>query len=94
MNQYNSDLLRCWNANMDIKFVVDAYSCIVYIISKAERAMGLMLADTQKEEHNQGNMDAKQALRKLGSVFLHNHEVSAQEGVYRFKKSGVHSNRY
>ncbi|MGL5598112.1 MAG: hypothetical protein ACRDDA_08360 [Aeromonas sp.] len=28
-------------------------------------------------------MDAKQALRKLGSVFLHNREVSAQESVYR-----------
>ncbi len=40
VNQYNKDLLRCWNANMDIQFVVDAYSCIVYIISyisKAER---------------------------------------------------------
>ncbi len=28
VNQYNKDLLRCWNANMDIQFVVDAYSCI------------------------------------------------------------------
>ncbi|XP_067257297.1 uncharacterized protein [Chanodichthys erythropterus] len=86
VNQYNPDLLRCWNANMDIQFVVDAYSCIVYIISyisKAEREMGLLLANAQKEAHSQGNMDAKQALRKLGSVFLHNREVSAQESVYR-----------
>nr|XP_021334689.1 uncharacterized protein LOC110440049 [Danio rerio]XP_021334690.1 uncharacterized protein LOC110440049 [Danio rerio] len=86
VNQYNPDLLRCWNANMDIQFVVDAYSCIVYIISyisKAEREMGLLLANAQKEAHKQGNMDAKQALRKLGSVFLHNREVSAQESVYR-----------
>ncbi|XP_070566454.1 uncharacterized protein [Ptychodera flava] len=46
VNQYNEDLLRCWNGNMDIQFVVDAYSCIVYIISyisKAEREMGLLL---------------------------------------------------
>ncbi len=28
-------------------------------------------------------MDAKHALRKLGSVFLHNREVSAQESIYR-----------
>uniref|UniRef100_A0A9J7WX60 ATP-dependent DNA helicase n=1 Tax=Cyprinus carpio carpio TaxID=630221 RepID=A0A9J7WX60_CYPCA len=86
VNQYNKDLLRCWNANMDIQFVVDAYSCIVYIISyisKAEREMGLLLANAQKEAHKDGNMDAKQALRKLGSVFLHNREVSAQESVYR-----------
>ncbi len=72
VNQYNKDLLRCWNANMDIQFVVDAYSCIVYIISyisKAEREMGLLLANAQKEAQKQGNMDAKHALRKLGSVF-------------------------
>ncbi len=86
VNQYNKDLLRCWNANMDIQFVVDAYSCIVYIISyisKAEREMGLLLANAQKEAQKQGNMDAKHALRKLGSVFLHNREVSAQESIYR-----------
>ncbi|XP_073681681.1 uncharacterized protein [Garra rufa] len=86
VNQYNKDLLRCWNANMDIQFVVDAYSCIVYIISyisKAEREMGLLLANAQKEAHKENNIDAKQALRKLGSVFLHNREVSAQESVYR-----------
>ncbi|KAI4872883.1 hypothetical protein NFI96_009167 [Prochilodus magdalenae] len=86
VNQYNKELLRCWNANMDIQFVVDAYSCIVYIISyisKAEREMGLLLSRTQKEATEQGNLDAKQALRKLGSVFLHNREVSAQESVYR-----------
>ncbi|XP_072565389.1 uncharacterized protein [Paramormyrops kingsleyae] len=86
VNQYNRDLLRCWNANMDIQFVVDAYSCIVYIISyisKAEREMGLLLANAQKEATQQGNLDAKEALRQLGSVFLHNREVSAQESVYR-----------
>ncbi|XP_072563646.1 uncharacterized protein [Paramormyrops kingsleyae] len=86
VNQYNRDLLRCWNANMDIQFVVDAYSCIVYIISyisKAEREMGLLLANAQKEASQQGNLDAKEALRQLGSVFLHNREVSAQESVYR-----------
>ncbi|XP_072565310.1 uncharacterized protein [Paramormyrops kingsleyae] len=86
VNQYNRHLLRCWNANMDIQFVVDAYSCIVYIISyisKAEREMGLLLANAQKEATQQGNLDAKEALRQLGSVFLHNREVSAQESVYR-----------
>ncbi|XP_076836836.1 uncharacterized protein LOC143482374 [Brachyhypopomus gauderio] len=86
VNQYNRYLLNAWNANMDIQFVIDAYSCIVYIISyisKAEREMGLLLSHAQKEAAQQGNLDAKQALRKLGSVFLHNREVSAQESVYR-----------
>ncbi|XP_053178284.1 uncharacterized protein LOC128361756 [Scomber japonicus] len=86
VNQYNKDLLRCWNANLDIQFVCDPYSCVVYIISyisKAEREMGLLLQHTQNEVKSKGNLDAKQSLNKLGSVFLHNREVSAQESAYR-----------
>ncbi|MGL5904564.1 MAG: hypothetical protein ACRCZO_17910, partial [Cetobacterium sp.] len=86
VNQYNKFGLQCWNANMDIQYVTDAYACIVYIISyisKSEREMGLLLANAQRESTTQGNVDAKQALRKLGTVYLHNREVSAQESVYR-----------
>uniref|UniRef100_UPI00358E7FB6 uncharacterized protein n=1 Tax=Myxine glutinosa TaxID=7769 RepID=UPI00358E7FB6 len=85
VNQYNAHLLRCWNANMDIQYVADAYSCIVYIISyisKTEREMGLLLEHARKEAFN-GNEDAKQALKKLGAIYLHNREVSAQEAVFR-----------
>ena len=90
INQFNKDLLRSWNANMDIQYIVDAYSCVVYIISyisKAEREMGLLLDCAQKEGHK-GNLDAKAAFKSLGSVYLHNREVSAQESVYRL--TGMH----
>lgn len=86
INQYNKNLLQAWNANMDIQYVIDAYSCVVYIISyisKAEREMGLLLERTQKEARNQENHDARQALKELGTVYLHNREVCAQEAVYR-----------
>lgn len=86
INQYNRQLLKCWNANLDIQYVVNAYACIVYIISyisKAEKEMGLLLANAQREASKQGNMDAKDALKKLGSVYLHNRDVCAQEAVYR-----------
>ncbi|XP_013856318.1 uncharacterized protein LOC106512195 [Austrofundulus limnaeus] len=86
VNQYNKDLLRCWNANMDLQFICDIYACVVYVISyisKAEREMGLLLKHTQNEINQNENLEAKQALNKLGSVFLHNREVSAQESVYR-----------
>ncbi|XP_076132870.1 uncharacterized protein LOC143114916 [Alosa pseudoharengus] len=86
VNQYSKPLLKCWNANMDIQYVVDAYACIVYIISyisKAEREMGLLLSNAQKEASKERNLDAKGALKKLGSVYLHNRDVCAQEAVYR-----------
>lgn len=84
-NQYNRCLLKSWDANMDIQFVLDAFSCIVYIvsyISKSEREMGMLLKQT-KLEAEEGNYDARQTMKKIGSAYLHHREVSAQEAVYR-----------
>ncbi|XP_078795313.1 uncharacterized protein LOC144988623 isoform X2 [Oryzias latipes] len=85
INPYNKSLLKCWNANMDIQYIVDAFACVVYIISyisKEEREIGLLLRNTQKEAEK-GNISAKETLKKLGTVYLHNRHVSAQEAVYR-----------
>lgn len=43
VNNCNADLLRTWNANRDIQFILNPYSCIMYVvsyISKAEREDG------------------------------------------------------
>ncbi|XP_069106088.1 uncharacterized protein [Argopecten irradians] len=85
INQYNPHLLRCWDANMDIQYVTDAYACVVYIvsyISKAEREISQVLEHAQTEARD-GNTDAEQAMKKLGSAYLHYREVSAQEATYR-----------
>ena len=51
-------------------------------ITKAEQEMELLIQRAQNEGIN-GNLDAKAAFKQLGSVYLHNREVSAQEAVYR-----------
>ena len=33
INCYNPRLLKAWQANMDIQFVLDPYTCAVYILS-------------------------------------------------------------
>nr|XP_022300726.1 uncharacterized protein LOC111108932 [Crassostrea virginica] len=84
-NQYNPCLLKCWDANMDIQYVLDPFSCIVYIvsyISKAEREMGMLLKQTQIEA-SEGNLSARDTIKKIGSAYLNHREVSAQEAVYR-----------
>lgn len=84
-NQYNPDLLRCWNANMDIQFITDPYSCVMYIISyisKAEREMGLVL-ETARKEAAEGNCDAQQTMKKIGAAYFRQREVSSQEAAYR-----------
>ena len=85
VNQYNPSLLRAWNANMDIQYVCNEFACIAYVvsyISKSEKEMGMLLAQTQAEMKD-GNEDAKECLRKLGHVYMQNREVCAQESVYR-----------
>ncbi|XP_062621669.1 uncharacterized protein LOC134283235, partial [Saccostrea cucullata] len=85
INQYNPCLLKCWDANMDIQFVLDPFSCIVYIISyisKSEREMGMLLKQT-KIEAEEGNESARTTLKKIGSAYLNHREVSTQEAVYR-----------
>ena len=83
VNYYSPAVLKAWEANMDIQYVVNAYACVMYIASyvlKAEKGMGELLKQAAREME-QGN--TRQQLNKLGSVFLTNHEVSAQEAVYR-----------
>ena len=85
INNYNQDLLRAWNGNMDIQLVLDAYSCVKYIlsyISKTERQMGDLLRQAQKEAQ-QGNSDAITELRKVGNIYLHHRELSVMECIYR-----------
>lgn len=85
INQYNAQLLSCWNANMDIQYITDAYACVVYIvsyISKAEREMSQILDCTQREARD-GNHEARTAMKKLGAAYLHHREVSAQEAAFR-----------
>ena len=83
INQYNPAILKTWRANMDLQFIMDPYSCIMYITSymmKSERAMGELLRNVAEE--NRGE-DLKAKLRTIGSSFLNNREVSLQESAYR-----------
>ncbi|XP_061193261.1 uncharacterized protein LOC133201474 [Saccostrea echinata] len=85
VNNYNPTLLRAWNANMDIQYVMDPYSCVAYIlsyISKAEAEVGELIANAQKEAR-EGNKDAASAMKHISQVYIQNREVSAQEAVYR-----------
>ena len=84
INNYNPHLIRAWNGNMDIQYVMDPYSCVMYIvsyISKSEREMGDLLRNAQKEA-SEGNDEAVSQLRKLGSLYLHHREISVMGSIY------------
>ena len=84
VNNYNPHLIRAWNGNMDIQYVMDPYSCVMYIvsyISKSEREMGDLLRNAQREA-SEGNDEAISQLRKLGSLYLHHREISVMGSIY------------
>ena len=65
VNQYNEEMLRAWNANMDIQFVLDPYACAKYLMSyttKPEREMSLLLEATHKE-CREGNMSVREEMK-------------------------------
>ena len=83
VNNYNPAVLTAWEANMDIQYVVNAYACVMYVASyvmKAEKGMSELLKRTACEIDCE---NVRSQLRKVGSVFLTNRELSAQEAVYR-----------
>nr|XP_057929967.1 uncharacterized protein LOC131129981 isoform X1 [Doryrhamphus excisus]XP_057929968.1 uncharacterized protein LOC131129981 isoform X1 [Doryrhamphus excisus]XP_057929969.1 uncharacterized protein LOC131129981 isoform X1 [Doryrhamphus excisus] len=84
-NAYNPHLLRAWNANMDIQYILDDISCIMYMmsyISKPEHEMTEFLKsvikDVQKSDANQ-----KEEMQKIMQAYSKHREVSAQEAVAR-----------
>ncbi|KAK7940387.1 hypothetical protein WMY93_003713 [Mugilogobius chulae] len=90
INQGNWSLLSCWEANIDIQYITDGYAVAAYIatyISKSEREVGSLLGNAQREAL-QGNESAKDAMKTMGTIYLHNREVSAQEAAYRV--TGMH----
>ena len=69
---------------MDIQYVLDVYACAVYIvnyISKGQKGMSKLLREACTEARN-GNSTIKQQVRDIGSKFVNNVEISAQEAVY------------
>ena len=84
INNYNPACLNAWRANMDIQYVLDVYACAVFIvnyISKAQKGMSELLRQACAETRK-GNCSINQQVRHLGSKFVNNVEISAQEAVF------------
>nr|DAA01286.1 TPA_exp: replicase/helicase/endonuclease [Danio rerio] len=85
VNGYNPLLLKAWNANMDIQFILNPYSCIMYIlsyISKAEHEMSDYLKRVMKDSSHD-NLSESECMKQVMNAYSKNREVSAQEAVAR-----------
>ena len=83
INNYNVSLMKSWEANLDVQFVTNVYSCVMYLasyVSKPEKTLGDVLKAVSKSSHHLGT---KQAMKNVAHKFLTHREISAQEAVYR-----------
>lgn len=83
INNYNPNIIRAWQANIDLQYVCDPYACVMYIasyITKSEHELGELLTAASRQA---ADMDLRSQLKKVGSKFLSSREVSAQEAAYR-----------
>ena len=77
-NSYMKNMLSAWKANHDIQFVLDAYSCVVYIcdyMTKSQKGMSNLLASACQEA-KKGNMTLTQSVRHMGNKFINGVETS------------------
>ena len=83
-NSYMKHFVHMWKANHDIQYVLDPYSCVVYIcdyLIKSNKGMSELLERAAKEAR-EGNMDVKQSVRHIGNKFLNCTEISEQECAF------------
>ncbi|CAH1107057.1 unnamed protein product [Psylliodes chrysocephalus] len=83
-NNYFPKVLDMHQANMDMQYIVDAYSCVSYIVNYINKSsLGMSKLMSEAEAHiKAGDIDTKAKLRKLGNLFLKSSEVSVQEAAY------------
>nr|XP_055049553.1 uncharacterized protein LOC129435076 [Misgurnus anguillicaudatus]XP_055049554.1 uncharacterized protein LOC129435076 [Misgurnus anguillicaudatus] len=85
VNGYNPDLLRAWNANMDIQYILDPYSCIMYMlsyISKPEHEMNEMLKNVIKAVR-ETDVNEEDEMKHIMQAYSKHRQVSSQESVAR-----------
>ena len=80
-NNFNCGILKLWKANMDLQYITDPISAVMYVCSymmKSDAAMGELLKAVTRECVNS---DVYTQLTKIGNAFLQGREVSQQEAI-------------
>lgn len=84
INAYNKDILLCFEANVDMQFILDVYAVASYMINyitKAEAGMSKMIRQAVAD-CKAGNRTIKERLRTISNVFINGTLLSAQEAAY------------
>ena len=87
VNPYNPHVLDAWDANMDLQYILNVHSCIMYMtgyITKAEHGMSEYLKTMIENScQNNVNTDERGEMMQVMQAYTKKREVSAQECVAR-----------
>ncbi|VDI54623.1 Hypothetical predicted protein [Mytilus galloprovincialis] len=84
VNNYNTNILKGWRANLDVQFVLDVFACATYVasyITKSQRGMSELLRKAS-DEARKGNQTLTEQIKTVGNHFLNAVEIGAQEAAY------------
>ena len=82
-NNFNAHCLQLWHANIDIQYIADPYSCIMYVLSyvmKCENGMSEILKRVAKEYKDE---TVQKQMKEVLYQFANKREVSVHEAVKR-----------
>ena len=83
VNNYNPEMIKAWNANMDIQVVLDPYAVVTYMvnyINKAEDSVTKFMKDALTAI---ATKEAKERLKALKSAYFSSREIGASEAAHR-----------
>ena len=83
INNYNTEMILAWNANMDIQLVVDPYAVISYIASYMNKDENSTTPFMREALSANAGKEAKVKLKALREAYLTHRQVGASEAAYR-----------
>ncbi|KAE8739076.1 hypothetical protein FOCC_FOCC015432 [Frankliniella occidentalis] len=84
ISPFSKKIIELMRSNINIEFVLDAFSAATYIIdyiNKSSRGMSMILKKVLQEVR-QGNENLRKSFTKLSNAFYNNSELSIQEVCY------------
>ena len=83
INNYNVEMIRAWNANMDLQPVLNHFAVITYVtdyLTKAETSVMEILKSVLKDSEA---TDVKERMKEVANVFLKYRQMGNAEAVYK-----------
>ena len=82
-NNYNTEMLKAWIANMDIQLALDAYAVLMYVIGYVSKDESGMTKELTQVLETAKLLPFNEQLKLLATTFINHRQIGAPEAIYR-----------